>query len=472
MIAGSLLSVDLSSVRAESAGDPAGAAPEERLPTLVDAAEAHAGDVLELRSDGLLVLFTGGGHERSACAAAVELRRALAAVAGADPELQAGIHSGDCSFSLVVAGHRELIAAGPAASETLRLVRAARPGEIVVGPATAAALDGSCLGPDRDGGRVLATAPAVGAPTRAAAVPDADSTGFVPPALRARLQAGSYESEQRRVTVAFLAFSGSDTLHAREGPLGAQRAYQALADAVGAAAARFGVAWLGSSVAVDGGRLLLVAGLPPTTTADEEAMLLALRAILASESPLPLRAGVDSGRVVTGDLGSASRRTFALIGDAVTVAARLAASAEPGELLATEAVLERSRARYESRPRPVLVRGRARPVTAVSVGAARAAGAEEELLPLVGRTLELAELDAALAAARRRTSRLVEIAGEPGIGKSRLVAELQARAAGFTQLVARSTRTRWARRSRRSGRCSASSPGSPTTRLRTRPGAG
>lgn len=46
----------------------------------------------------------------------------------------------------------------------------------------------------------------------------------------------------------------------------------------------------------------------------------------------------------------------------------------------------------------------------------------------VGRTVELDALDAALAALERGTPRAVEVVGPPGIGKSRLLAELGARA--------------------------------------------
>ena len=46
---------------------------------------------------------------------------------------------------------------------------------------------------------------------------------------------------------------------------------------------------------------------------------------------------------------------------------------------------------------------------------------------LVGRSAELAALETALAAARRRFA-AVEVVGEPGIGKTRLLAELEARA--------------------------------------------
>jgi DNA-binding CsgD family transcriptional regulator len=60
--------------------------------------------------------------------------------------------------------------------------------------------------------------------------------------------------------------------------------------------------------------------------------------------------------------------------------------------------------------------------------------------PFVGRVLELWELERALAATREGSGTTVLIAGEPGIGKTRLASELaiRARAAGFAALLGRS----------------------------------
>ena len=56
---------------------------------------------------------------------------------------------------------------------------------------------------------------------------------------------------------------------------------------------------------------------------------------------------------------------------------------------------------------------------------------------IVGRSLELAQLEAALADAAARRPSLAFVVGESGVGKSRLVAELQARAAaGETRVLA------------------------------------
>ena len=84
------------------------------------------------------------------------------------------------------------------------------------------------------------------------------------------------------------------------------------------------------------------------------------------------------------------------------------------------AVRDRARSRSSSRARS----GRSRPTASARVSARRSEEPQAEL-PLVGRDAELAALAEAVNAARMRQQRLVELVGEPGIGKSRLVEELK-----------------------------------------------
>ena len=96
------------------------------------------------------------------------------------------------------------------------------------------------------------------------------------------------------------------------------------------ACAAYGITWLESDIDVNACKLYLTAGAPSTTGDDTEGMLRGLREILAADVGLPLRAGVNRGAVFTGDIGAASRRTYAVMGDAVNLAARLTGRAEAG----------------------------------------------------------------------------------------------------------------------------------------------
>ena len=62
-------------------------------------------------------------------------------------------------------------------------------------------------------------------------------------------------------------------------------------------------------------------------------MLLAVRDVMDAGVPLPIRIGVNRGSVFAGEVGPSYRRTFTVMGDAVNLAARLMAKAEPNQII-------------------------------------------------------------------------------------------------------------------------------------------
>ena len=124
------------------------------------------------------------------------------------------------------------------------------------------------------------------------------------------------------------------------------------------------------------------------------------------------------------------------MGDTVNLAARLTSRAGHREILATSDVLDAARTLYASEREPLLVKGKERAVTAHHVGAATGTRepAPGDEMPLIGRDQEVAMIGQALDAARLRQFSLLEISGEPGMGKTRLVAVARTHALGFAQL--------------------------------------
>ena len=105
---------------------------------------------------------------------------------------------------------------------------------------------------------------------------------------------------------------------------------------------RHGVHWLASDVYPGGGKVILTAGAPRSTGQDEDAAVRAVRA--RSSMPIstsPCGPGVNRGAVFMGDLGSPTRRTFTVMGDAVNLAARLMQKADTGQMVASQEVLDR-----------------------------------------------------------------------------------------------------------------------------------
>jgi class 3 adenylate cyclase/tetratricopeptide (TPR) repeat protein len=414
---------------------------------LIDLALRYGGDVLKFRGDALLLVFEGAGHEDRAARAALAMQRFIgqggaageSSVGPVQLSMCAGLVSGPCHFFLLGHHHRELLVCGPTASTTLGLEDAAESGEVLVSPRTAEALDG-LVAAERDGAFLLRPEAAdealPGLPDENTS-PSEGLAELVPPALRMPIEQQAVEAEHRRVTAAFVKYSGTDELveHVEE----AAEALARLADVVSVETQERHVTWLESDIDRDGGKLYLVAGAPASEGDEEDRMLRTLRAIVDAHAGPPISVGVNRGPVLAGPIGSEARTTYAVMGDTVNLAARLCARAEKGEILATGDVLQRSRTRFEMTSRQFLMKGKAKPVTGYSVGPIEAEGIEEtsSQLPLVGRETEMTALREAVDAARMRQGTAVDLVAEPGAGKTRLVEELVTVALGFQVLRVR-----------------------------------
>lgn len=146
-----------------------------------------------------------------------------------------------------------------------------------------------------------------------------------------------------------------------------------------------------------------------------------------------IRAGINSGPVMVGNVGSDLRYEYTALGDAVNVAARMQTAAQPGTVLITEMTRRLTGDTFDVDDLgDVEVKGKSEPVHAFRVVGRKAAPARRRGLasvgldsPMVGRDEPLRRLLEAAAIVRAGRGRLAFVVGEPGIGKSRLLAELR-----------------------------------------------
>ena len=409
---------------------------------LLSIAIDQGGSLLKFGGDALLLLFDTEDHLMRACGAAGEMRRTLRTVGRIDLpgarvnlRMSVGIHTGPLDLFLVGDSHREMIVAGPAASEVVATESSAGAGQILLSAATVRALGSGHVG-QRVGQRGLLTRfpsdlePVIDARPR---ISDVDAmVEAIPLGLRSRLEAFDLSPEHRMATIAFVQFTGTDDLVRHSGPDAAATALHQLVSTIQACVDDLQVGFLGSDVSADGGKIILTTGVPTNTGNDEERMLYALRRIARADLPLPVRMGVNRGPVFAGPVGTARRRTYTVMGDAVNLAARLMARAETAQVVATPSVLDESDTLFATEPlEPFRVKGKSEPVTAVLLGrrtGLRRVGAELDPFPLVGRDAELAVLTDALGRAVQGEGSFIDMVGEAGIGKSRLMEEMRARA--------------------------------------------
>jgi class 3 adenylate cyclase len=151
-----------------------------------------------------------------------------------------------------------------------------------------------------------------------------------------------------------------------------------------------------------------------------------------------MRACLNTGPVVLGVVGEDLRYEYTAMGATVNLAARLKFAAEPMSVLITEDTHRFIEPFFDARDLgPIAVKGVPGPVRVYQVQGARvrpgrlrgldAAGLQS---PMVGRDAELELVLQLCEAVRAGLGRVVLVVGEPGLGKTRLIAEWKAALAG------------------------------------------
>jgi len=149
-------------------------------------------------------------------------------------------------------------------------------------------------------------------------------------------------------------------------------------------------------------------------------------------SPLTMHSGINTGLVVTADVDP-TRGTQGIAGDAVNVASRLSGLAGPGEILVGEETVRSAKSHVVFDDLgPKRVKGKAEPITVfkvVSVKASTPGSTTDRQVSseMVGRDKELDRLELQVMKAINGEGSVVNVVGEAGIGKSRLIAELRKR---------------------------------------------
>jgi class 3 adenylate cyclase len=164
----------------------------------------------------------------------------------------------------------------------------------------------------------------------------------------------------------------------------------------------------------------------------EEANRLAAEVQRRDGVDLRVRVGLNSGRVIAGEIGSGSLG-YAATGESVGFAQRMESVAPPGGVMLSESTArlvehtvtlgEREWVRIKGADEPVC----ARRLVAISPRDGQSARAE---VGLVGRGWEMAALDAMVDRMIGGRGGVVNVVGPPGIGKSRAAREAAALAAG------------------------------------------
>jgi class 3 adenylate cyclase/tetratricopeptide (TPR) repeat protein len=451
---------------------------------LLEVIQDYGGDLVAFGGDALLVFFGDDRHPRTAARAALGLQQAMHGYVQEVPgigsfpmHLHVGVESGRVAFfSAGSASDRHYSVLGATVNRVAAAESYAQPNEVVVGPRAWDTLvdfsDGQPVGPGfyristmraaarphepLPGDPVVTEAPEAAIPQLLA---DLDRISpYIPPTLLRRIlaepQRPQIEADLRPVTVLFAQALGLETLAEQLPPDAAAHAVQAYVGSMQAAIEQFGGVVNKLDVADQGIKLVAIFGAPAAyedhaeraarAALEMQGRLDAVNAQIERETAdagressiqvsLRQRIGLNLGTAFAGNVGSAARKEYTVMGDAVNVAARVMSKAVWDEIWCSEAAAHAIAGRVACEDRGLLpLKGKALPVQLFQLIGERdqpQAPITDES-PLVGRDDELAWLRGQLGAALGGAGRAARIVGDAGVGKSRLTAELLAEAAG------------------------------------------
>ena len=409
--------------------------------------DAYDGNVIYFAGDAITCWIDGDDGTR-ACAAATAMQEAIARTGlivtpgGTEVRLEMKVAVAVGAARRFVVGDPDIqlidVLAGRLMDDLAEAEHHAEKGEIMLDPSAIAALGGMVALGDRRTDEISGRTCAV---LRGLLVDVEPEPGHQPsplpedlvrpwllPAVYERLRTGRGEflAELRPAIPVFLRFGGIDydrDDHAIEKLDGFVRAAQRVLNGYGGNVLQL-------TLGDKGAYLYGVFGSPlahEDDAARAAAAALELRDLEKTTAAREIQVGMSQGRLRSGTYGHEMRRTFVCLGDAVNLAARLMSAAPRERIYVSGPVREAAGEAFIWERLPDLkVKGKADPVEVWSLDGSLERASRRKTrfeLGLVGRQRELGLLEDRMAEAVEGRGRVVGIAAEAGMGKSRLVAE-------------------------------------------------
>jgi len=248
------------------------------------------------------------------------------------------------------------------------------------------------------------------------------------------------EAERKRVTALFSDLTGYTAMTERLDPEEVKEITGRIFDGVKTVVSKYG----GFIENFAGDGVLVLFGIPKAHEDDPIRAIRAAREIHSLVealgpryetkvgSTLSMHSGINTGLVVTAEVDP-EKRTHGVTGDTINVASRLSDLAEARDILVGSDTFRASQSQFIFQSlKPAKVKGKSKhiPIYKVLSEKTSTVGVSQEMQvssEMVGRDQELAKLELHILKAVNGKGSVVNVFGEPGVGKSRLLAELRQR---------------------------------------------
>jgi len=247
--------------------------------------------------------------------------------------------------------------------------------------------------------------------------------------VRLQRKQGEFLAELRPAVALFLRFQGIDY----DGDKRAQKKLDEFVQRVQSTLARYDGTLIQLTIGDKGSYLYAAFGAPIAHEDNADRATSAALDMRQTAGELSfissVQIGISQGRMRTGAYGSATRRTYGVLGDAVNQAARLMQAAEPGQILIDQKVYNETSDSYKIEDQATLkLKGKTGKVTVYSLKERKKSPSigwhqPKQALPLVGRSKELSIVTEKIELVKQNSGQMLGFVAEAGIGKSRLMSE-------------------------------------------------
>ncbi len=411
---------------------------------------SNKGDIYRFGGDAIIALFDGEEVKRAVIAAdeAINFVNQFGSVEIAEKTSKIKVHIGIAKGNIFFKDLRtDFLVAGKLGNRVMKLVDIAKPGEIILNSEARKNVKGvDFKNVERDAWKYEKITDNKVLKKEVTEKLQAETIGsveknilklknylpeWVNNRMKLRTSFGSRDGEHRKMSLLFIHFS--DIPYEKE-PLRSSKIVEKIYKNTKELFDSYG-GWLSKiDIYIDSIRILGVFGFPRSYENDEQRAVLLARDLLNNRElkDINMRIGINYGYTFGTPVGSRLRREYTVMGDAVNLAARIAAKTENRSIFVTEAMYNKTADFFKYKQlRARSFKGKRKKIYLYKFIEEKKSSATviskwlSESEKLIGRKNAISKFKEKMALVKKSKGQIIGLEAEAGIGKSRLVQEFE-----------------------------------------------